>query len=186
MQVAFSLTRRDIVHLNWHLFWRRSGNIVFAAALIYFFYQTVNHVSKVTLAYVASSFAVSVLGAIAISLLWFGIGVVFVLLRSTVRKGTLGEHRYELTDNGIREVTVANDSLHLWGAIKNIAKSNGYIRLQVTRSLFHVIPLRAFAKPEDFDAFYERAQALRVRAQPGAPADAGALRRLFRRFARRR
>src|SRR5688572_25918977 len=120
MQVTFSLTRADVFRANWQLFWPRRGNLIFVCALIYFFYQTITHVKAMTPAYIASSFFTSVLGATALALLIFVISIAFALFRSSAAAGTLGEHRYELVEQGLREVTAATDAIHRWEGIKTI------------------------------------------------------------------
>lgn len=178
MKVTINLTRWDIATLNWHLFRRRPLNFTFVLALIYFFYMTVTKSSKPDFAHIASALLVSVVGALLISLLSFVVSLIFVLLSSSKKSGTIGEHRYEITDSGLHEKTVANDSLYMWSGFKEITKTKSHLLLKVTNYLFHVIPRREFGNSNDYDAFCCRAKELTELAQQGIQADAASPRRL--------
>ena len=81
--------------------------------------------------------------------------LIFVLLNSDTNSGVLGKHTYSIEDAGIREQTVANDTLNYWHAIQSIDKTKLAITIQINVWLFYILPRRAFSGQADYDRFYD-------------------------------
>ena len=62
--------------------------------------------------------------------------VMFLLRKNT---GVLGEHRLSITDVGLVESTVHNESLNRWSAYHRTVSTKGHLFLYVTESQFHII-----------------------------------------------
>ena len=58
--------------------------------------------------------------AVAGSLFFFAFIMVWMLLTVTEKSGWIGRHRFSIEDRGIREVTQANDSIHMWESIHDV------------------------------------------------------------------
>jgi hypothetical protein len=83
----------------------------------------------------------------------------FVLLSPS--HGILGEHVYSVQSDGVREQTVANDTLIKWGGAQDLMRTSVFILIRVAPGLFHVLPRRSFTSQAKFDEFWECIQALR-------------------------
>jgi len=70
------------------------------------------------------------------------------------KDGILGIHVFRIEEDGLREITEANDSLAKWSGIKSIKKYKKYIVVQINRYMFHIIPARSFPIKADYDSFY--------------------------------
>jgi hypothetical protein len=77
-----------------------------------------------------------------------------LLLMTRRGDGILGEHIYTVTDNGLVESTVANETLLRWGTARWLSRSAYGIYIHVTGFVTHVIPRRAFESDAAYDAFW--------------------------------
>lgn len=80
--------------------------------------------------------------------------------------GVLGEHVYSVQSDGVREQTVANDTLIKWGGARDLVRTSAFILIRVAPALFHVLPRRSFTSQAEFDEFWERIQALKRERRP--------------------
>ena len=68
-------------------------------------------------------------------------------------RGVVGEHEFEIRDDGLVEKTPFNESLHRWSGFHKIAASRNYLFVFVTDNIVHYIPFRVFASEEDANSF---------------------------------
>ncbi len=71
--------------------------------------------------------------------------------------GVLGEHEYELSEDGLHEKTSINEGLNRWSVFQDIKLTNHYILFQMPDYLFHIIPKRYFSSESDVKEFYDTA-----------------------------
>lgn len=100
---------------------------------------------------------VFMLGTAAFMLL---LSIGMLSLRSRQGNGTLGRHEYKIRDDGLFEVTSANETLTKWGGATSLHKTRGALVVQVTPGLFHVFPRRCFESDEAFENFWIAIQRL--------------------------
>jgi hypothetical protein len=91
-----------------------------------------------------------IIWAAGFSLLWFR---VFLSQPSKTnnndnRKGFTGIHIIEINEQGLREKTEVNDTIHAWKDIKAIEETDEYIYAYIGPLVAHVIPKRTFTDQE--------------------------------------
>lgn len=96
----------------------------------------------------------SLAGAVVGFAVIFLMSLVFVLLNSNTKSGVIGTHTYTIEDAGLREVSVANDTLAFWPSILKVEKSKRAILVQINPWLFHVLPFREFEDDKQYDSFF--------------------------------
>jgi len=96
-------------------------------------------------------------GAVVLMLL---LNWVAVALASRESNGVLGRHVYSVRDDGLHEVTSANETLIKWGGATALYRAPALFYIQVAPGLFHVFPRRCFESQESFDVFWNSIQGL--------------------------
>jgi hypothetical protein len=86
--------------------------------------------------------------------------IISILMMSKKSNGILGKHEYELTQEGLIEKTIANESINKWEGIESIKVAGSNILIQISGYLYHIFPLRFFNSQDDFDAFKKQADSL--------------------------
>jgi len=79
----------------------------------------------------------------------------YVMVNPKLKKGTLGEHTFEVTEGGFIESTAYNKTKHTWSSIDKIKKTFGYVLVRVGGHLWHVIPIRHFSGRSGLETFVE-------------------------------
>lgn len=72
------------------------------------------------------------------------------------KKGVLGEHAIEISENGINESTSVNQGLHLWTGVYDVFESKHYIFIAIDKLQAHVIPKRSFNSDKEANEFYNK------------------------------
>ncbi|MEO0366606.1 MAG: YcxB family protein [Pseudomonadota bacterium] len=156
LRIETDLTRKDLVRFNLSRMFRHRSSlnlflIIFIVALSMTVLEALGGEAEVNWPkLLAAVVIVSVCGFLAA----YAFGMLRVVLSASSATGTLGRHVLIIEDDGFREQTDANDSLHYWRAIRKIDKSSYAITVQVNSYLFHVIPQREFESAPDFETFY--------------------------------
>ena len=86
-------------------------------------------------------------------LVWAVLGTLFGVLTASTRNGVLGRHRYEISEEGLHESAIANESLVHWQGIHAVKLMKSYLLVFQTPALVHVLPRRCFRREEDFVFF---------------------------------
>ena len=76
-----------------------------------------------------------------------------VLLMSSSKNGTLGEHEYTLTPEGLYEKTSANEGLNRWSGIINVEVLGSNLLFEITGYLFHIVPAKSFKSKAAFNEY---------------------------------
>ncbi len=72
----------------------------------------------------------------------------FVLLLTNNNRGVVGEHEYEIREDGLLEKTRVNESVYRWAGFHRIAGSRNYLFVFVTDNNVHYFPRSCFSSPE--------------------------------------
>ncbi|WP_243428283.1 YcxB family protein [Clostridium rhizosphaerae] len=72
-------------------------------------------------------------------------------------EGIIGEHTIEISEEGVREITKVNNSLHLWSGITKIKQDNSYIYIYIEEFRAHIIPKKSFKSEEEVNLFINSA-----------------------------
>jgi len=79
-------------------------------------------------------------------------------------RGALGRHRVVLSDYGVTESTSVNETRTAWAGVDRVEQSQDHVFIYITPASAHVIPKRAFSRPEEAEAFYQLARSRREAA----------------------
>lgn len=170
--VRFSMSRWDVVRCR---LWVLSHNkklmgilLLMCIAVPALNYRPPRNIPA-TPAYVITFFLVEMIVMIAVMTV---VQVVFHIFWVFVNKnrGVVGEHEFEIRDDGLLERTPVSESLHRWAGFHKIAASPSFLFVFVTDNIVHYIPLKVFSSLEDAGNF--RAE-LHRRANAAAPTRIG-------------
>jgi len=68
----------------------------------------------------------------------------YVLLTPKMKRGVLGEHLFEIRDDGLFESTSFNETLQKWSSVSPVLHLLGRTFVRVGGSIWHIIPDRDF------------------------------------------
>lgn len=156
MHVDVNVTRSDLIWLNLSQCFRLRSNIYLFLTILILVTVFVWLSAKPDpdgIDWIALAIASGITTLVTCGIL-VAVSIFVVLLNSTGRAGVLGKHSYTIEDAGLREATVANDSLHFWPAIAKVENRSRAILVQINAYLFHVLPRREFQSDDQFEAFY--------------------------------
>jgi hypothetical protein len=68
-------------------------------------------------------------------------------------RGVVGSHTLKLTDTGLVEITDFNENHHRWAGMHAVRFAGAFLYVYVTETIYHPIPLHAFASREQASAF---------------------------------
>ena len=95
----------------------------------------------------------SVIGGVAGIILGFVISMMYTLQIASSKNGMLGKHHYTISEEGLHEKTIINESMNKWIGVSRINIAGSYLYFQISDYLFHVIPKRCFDSEEQFNEF---------------------------------
>lgn len=79
--------------------------------------------------------------------------------------GILGDHEYEITDEGLRERTSVNETLVRWKGIKSVVRLKRFAFIELVSGSFHIIPASSFKSNEEEAGFLTEVQRRASREQ---------------------
>ena len=178
MEVEYELTRDDLYAFQWRAVFesprgRHARRLVYLgwllAIVLYAFVPAIGPhgitLSRVSLTFIATSLIIVYL------LQWI---LDHWLVRRTIRRllederpdrGQLGRHRLMLGEEGLIESTAVGESRTSWAGVDRVEQSREYIYIYTSPAAAHVVPKRAFANPEQADAFYRLSETRRQAAE---------------------
>ena len=106
---------------------------------------------------IALTAVIFVLGA---AVLMFLLNLVVIVLASRESNGVLGLHEYQVREDGLMEITSANETLTKWGGATALHRSSNFVYIQVAPGLFHLFPRRCFPSDESMELFWKSIQRL--------------------------
>jgi len=160
MKVNVDINRTDLVWMNLYVAYKAPSNVSFV--LFIWFGMSGMYFYKKGLSQPASQIAEQLLHnagiALAVAIAMILLSIFLTVLSSTRKAGVLGDHEYNLKDDGLLEITDANETLVKWSSIKSILKSKRFILVQINWYLFHTLPSRCFSSTDEFEEFYTKIQ----------------------------
>lgn len=156
MKVHAHLTRSDIARANLLVMRRSPSSLrsVLLLALAVGLFAAVDGARPHGLQAWLLLAGLSLAGGILVYLLMAAFSLAWILLHATEQAGATGDHVFEISDEGFRERTPYNDSLHAWCGLQKPLRSSDLILVRINAFLVHVIPRRIFARDEDFEAWW--------------------------------
>ena len=150
MEVQISLKKSDLIHFNFSLLPRDRStyiSILFIAVLVCGFLlwqKGLPHTVEQWAILGAGSFGGGIGGMFA----GFLVSMIFIIFSSTEKNGILGHHTYEITSDGLHEITDTNESVSKWEGIQEVRIVGSYFVFRISSYLFHIIPFRSFCSQE--------------------------------------
>jgi len=148
----------NLVALNLQMLFRHRSNLraMVVMSLVVFVYLAISRSLDSPYNWGVAVFS-SVVAGIGGILIGNVVGAIFILFNSNHKNGVLGVHSYEITEDGLLEVTDVNEGLNRWVGIESVIRSRDYLYIQISSYLFHVISRRSFSSDEQFEDFFSEA-----------------------------
>jgi hypothetical protein len=161
MSPRTTITRKDLVLGTFAVSWRSREFWIswgFWVVFIGVFIVLTREMPRSTANWLALSIGATV-GATASQIVVLIFGLWRSVRRATEADGVLGEHLFELRENGIFEKTIANETLSAWSSVRSLRRVPGYVLVEVPRGAFHFIPERCFADASEYEQFWQELNA---------------------------
>jgi hypothetical protein len=155
MTIRYTTTRGDLLFANFRTLARNRFLLVFwSIAIAGVCYSAVNDPKVVDHA-VGYKIGLCATMALLYFVLFFSVTLVVTSAMALLRKntGVLGEHRVSISDEGLMESTVHNESLHRWSGYHRTVSTKGYLLLYITDAQFHIISKKRPLIEGDLTAF---------------------------------
>ena len=162
MKVRTNISRVDLVKFNLSVIPRMRSTyttaLVFAVLVaMYFLWRDGQPITRHEW---IDLFIVSISGGVGAIIGGSIFSIVGIVLTADSKNGTLGEHFYELLDDGLFEKTEANESLSKWSGILEISENSQYLLIRISSYLFHIIPKSSFSTESEYLLFRDNAKRL--------------------------
>lgn len=157
MDIEVTITRTDFLELNKFVYFRnrlkRSFGIATFFIVVWLYILNKNGPFSI----------ISILVQLVVFYACWGV-LIFLLRQLAVWRiknspdtngALLGTKQYQLTDEGIKEITEISESLTKWKGIQKIEETSEYIFVFIDRIAAYVFPKRAFGSKEELDQFIE-------------------------------
>ena len=153
--VDVNVNRWDLMRFNFATIFRIRANLVMFGifwAIVVFGYMVESDWSLAN-ANIFVAMILTFLTAFVGFLVFFVILMAFTLLSVTEKSGWIGRHQFSIEEQGIRQVTEANDSLHSWESVNDVRQAAGMLMVRVSQYNFFLMPKHGFADPRMYDSF---------------------------------
>lgn len=104
-----------------------------------------------------------ILGSVIFAIAFYGVFLVINVLNAVTMvrhsSGVIGPHEMRLSPEGLRDTTPLTDSLTRWPGVFRITRRGDYLAIWTSPFMAHVVPKRAFADEDAFEAFERQARA---------------------------
>lgn len=155
MTIRYTITRKDLLVANFRTLIRnRFLQVVWAVIICSSCYSALHEPKMLGYGLAYKIGFCLFFGAIYFAAL-FGLTFVVTSAMLLVRKnkGVLGEHRLTISDEGLIESTIYNESLNRWSAYHKTISTSGYLLLYVSEVHFHFISKKRPLLEGDLAAF---------------------------------
>jgi hypothetical protein len=82
------------------------------------------------------------------------IQMIYLCATASKKSGTLGEHEFQIRNDGLYEKTPVNETLHKWISVSGVYRTRWMILIRIGNAATHLIPKRSFRSSEDYDLFF--------------------------------
>ena len=160
MEIEVNVKRSDVIRVNLFpvvITWRNLRLLVILWVVVGFFAWRgqrldTNGINWPDLLF--SSFVTAALWFVAV---WI-IVLILNMFGMSEKSGITGKRVFRVEDNGLREVSDVNDSLHYWDTIRLIEKRRYGIYVRLASHFFYVLPKREFPDEASFESFFRTVQ----------------------------
>ena len=163
-RVVVHLRRRDLLRAQFQMIRRmRIFKLLFLAFLCVGVWDWYRYPSATEMPWYLWAGEV-LLGALLVTcaaiVLVFLIAAPLMLLRLSRTQGVLGDHSFEITPEGLREVTDASEIRVSWGSARKVFRTRSFLFALIQGRGAFLFPRRAFADSAAYDEFWNGLQPL--------------------------
>ncbi len=161
MKVVTELTVKDIVAINVRNYVANRARYVMCVviALAYFAYIA----NDLGMPADQRGWQIYILGSVIFAIAFYGLFLIVNVLNAVTMvrhsSGVIGPHEMRLSPEGLRDTTPLTDSLTRWPGVFRITRGGDYLAIWTSPFMAHVLPKRAFADHDSFEAFERQARA---------------------------
>jgi hypothetical protein len=161
-RVVVHLRRRDLLRAQFQMVRRMPVfKLLFVASLAYGAWILFNSAPPPGILLGAlAGVAVSALIVGAAVLMTYAVAATIMLIRLGSTPGVLGEHTFEITEDGLREVTEVSEIRVAWGSAKKVFRTRSFLFALVHARGAFLFPRSAFADRTAYDEFWKALQPL--------------------------
>jgi hypothetical protein len=160
-RVVVHLRRRDLLRAQFQMIRRMPFfKLLFVALLAsntWYWYRTTPP-TGILGAVIAIGTALLLTAAVMFVVFVIAAALMLNRLRST--PGVLGEHRFEITEEGLREVTEVSEIRVAFGSARKVFRTRSFLVALIHSRGAFVFPRRAFADSSAYDEFWNALQPL--------------------------
>jgi hypothetical protein len=163
-QVVVHLRRRDLLRAQFQMIRRmRIFKLLFLAFLsvgVWDWYRYPPLPKMPLYLWTGEVLLVALMVTCAAILLVFLIAAPFMLLRLRKTRGVLGDHSFEITPEGLREVTDSSEVRVSWGSARKVFRTRSFLFALIQDRGAFLFPRRSFADSAAYDEFWKGLQPL--------------------------
>lgn len=160
MKVVTELTVKDIVAINVRNYVANRARYFMCVviALAYFAYIA----NDLGMPADQRGWQIYILGSVIFAIAFYGLFLIINVLNAVTMvrhsSGVIGPHEMRLSPEGLRDTTPLTDSLTRWPGVFRITRRGDYLTIWTSPFMAHVVPKRAFADEDSFEAFERQAR----------------------------
>ena len=94
-----------------------------------------------------------VFGVILVIMILLQVVIHAILTLCKKNPGVVGEHEFEIRDDGLWERTDVNEALYRWAGFQKMRYVGGFLFVYVGGNMVHYIPRRCFSSDQEFQDF---------------------------------
>ena len=160
-RVVVHLRRRDLLRAQFQMVRRmRVFKILFVASLLAAGWRSYQVAAGFDILGVLAALLTAIVVTVAAVVITYAIAAPLMLLRLRRTPGVLGEHEFEITPDGLREVTSMSEIRVSWGSARRVFRTRSFLFALVQERGAFLFPRRAFADSSAYDEFWNELQPL--------------------------
>ena len=160
-RVVVHLRRRDLLRAQFQMIRRmRVFKFLFAAFVLYGAWQWYTARELIPWFLGVSTVISAIVITLVMILLTYAVVAPLMLLKLRRTPGVLGEHSFEITPDGLREVTDVSEIRVAWGSASKVFRTRSFLFALIESRGAFLFPRRSFADGAAYDEFWNALQPL--------------------------
>jgi hypothetical protein len=160
-RVVVHLRRRDLLRAQFQMLRRKRIFAMLFIAMLAVSAWDLHRFGSLPGNYAVAALVLTPTLIVAVAILAsFAIIAPLMLVRLGRTRGVLGEHAFEITDQGLREITEAGETRVAWGAARRVFRTRAFLFAVIHSRGIFLFPRRAFANASAYDEFWNALQPL--------------------------
>lgn len=160
-RVVVHLRRRDLLRAQFQMVRRMPVfKLLFVALLAYNAWLWYRTTPPTGITGAVVGLIVSLLFTVSAVLIVYAVAAPLMLYRLRNAPGVLGEHSFEITEDGLREVTEVSEIRVAFGSAKKVFRTRSFLVALIHSRGAFLFPRRAFADSSAYDEFWNALQPL--------------------------